>query len=258
MNASFLGKYEHGNALWFILVAIVLLGALTVLVSRSSSDVNQSGDFERRQIMASQLLRYTKGLEETIRAMQARGISESDISFENAVVTGYAHTPAEPDDHQVFGSGGGQVYQVPNLEWLDKNQSANAGYREWLFTGKLGVADNSSSTAPRDTSLVMILPYVSRDMCIALNRMLRHDGFNGDTPIEDNTSVLGDIAVLDKFNGEAADYDLAERIDGAGTSYPVAPADPNYWKGRHSGCARGSDAGAGTPRYVFFHTLIIR
>ncbi len=92
---------------------------------------------------------------------------------------------------------------------------------------------------------------------MALNRMMRHDGFDGDTPIEDDTSVL-DIAGLDKFNGDATDYELAERIDGAGTSYPVLPVDLNYWKGKHAGCARGSDAGGGAPRYVFFQTLIVR
>ncbi len=257
MNTSSRGRQQQGNALWFILVAIVLLGALTVLVSRSGTDVNQSGDFERRQVMASQLLRYAKGIEEAVRSMQSRGVSESDISFENTVIAGYEHTPAEPDDHRVFGGGGGQTYMVPSLEWLDKKQSANAGYREWLFTGKLGVADNSSSITPRDTSLVMILPYISREMCMALNRMMRHDGFDGDTPIEDDTSVL-DIAGLDKFNGDATDYELAERIDGAGTSYPVLPVDLNYWKGKHAGCARGSDAGGGAPRYVFFQTLIVR
>lgn len=251
MNASFPRKYEHGNALWFILVAIVLLGALTVLVTRSSSDVDQSGDFERKQIMASQLLRYAKGIEEAVRSMQSRGVSERDISFDNTVVAGYAHTPAAPDDHQIFGNGGGQTYQVPSTEWLDRNQSANAGYRQWLFTGKLGVADNSSSTAPRDTSLVMILPYVSREMCIALNRMMRHDGFTGDTPLEDNTSILADIVGLDKFNGEATDYVLVTRIDGGGTA-------ANYLSGKHAGCVRGSDAGGGTPRYMFFQTLIVR
>ena len=79
---------EKGNALWFILVAIVLLTSLTILLTRSGSSVNQSGDFERLQIQASQLLRYAKGVEEAVRTMQTRGISESDISFANSTVAG--------------------------------------------------------------------------------------------------------------------------------------------------------------------------
>ena len=43
-------KNESGNALWFILIAIALLAALTVVVTRSSDTVEQSGDVERQRI----------------------------------------------------------------------------------------------------------------------------------------------------------------------------------------------------------------
>ena len=145
------------------------------------------------------------------------------------------------------------VYSPPNEKWLDSSQNSNTGYNEWLFTGKLGITDNSSRSGPNDTSLVMVLPYVSRAMCIAINRLLKHDGYDSVTPIEDDTSVLTDLAPMNKFNGEANDYELTARIDGEGTAYPSAPSDLAYWRRKHSGCTQGSDN-----RYLFFQTLIRR
>lgn len=253
---------ENGNALWFILLAVALMAALTVTVGRSTDTSEQAGTFERNRIQASHLLNHAKNIERIIRHMRTLGLSESDISFENSFISGYQHSPVQPNGNKVFRvEGGGANYMIPREGWLDKTLNGDPQYREWIFTGQIGITDNSSHIPPNDTSLVMWLPYVSRDMCIALNTLLGEGQnnlikpYDSDTPIEDNTTVLN-LAAVDKFNGATDSYDLIRRIDGEGTSYPGAPpADIAYWRDRKSGCTKGSDV---TVRYIFFHTLIKR
>ena len=52
--------HQKGNALWFILVAISLLGLLTIMLSRSSSTSNETGSYEQNIIGANGILSYVK------------------------------------------------------------------------------------------------------------------------------------------------------------------------------------------------------
>ncbi|HOO82886.1 MAG TPA: hypothetical protein PK513_10340, partial [Alphaproteobacteria bacterium] len=72
---------ERGNVLWFILIAVALLAALTMVLSRSGSTVDQSGDIEQQRVKASQILRTAKSIEAGIQQMRLRGVSENDMSF---------------------------------------------------------------------------------------------------------------------------------------------------------------------------------
>src|SRR5262245_7145714 len=107
-------KSQSGNALWFILIAIVLLGALTMLLTRSGSTSSQSGNVERLRITASQILRYAKGLESAVDQMKTRGVSENEISFQNSTTaTNYTNATCTRTDCKVFDvGGGGQDYKA--------------------------------------------------------------------------------------------------------------------------------------------------
>ena len=72
---------EKGNAIWFVLVAVALLAALTMSMTRSSDTVEQNGDIERARILASDLMRYTGGIKAGVDKMLVSGISESDLCF---------------------------------------------------------------------------------------------------------------------------------------------------------------------------------
>ena len=51
---------ERGNVLWFILLAVALLASITIVLSRSGSTVDQSGDIEQVRIKSGQIMRYAK------------------------------------------------------------------------------------------------------------------------------------------------------------------------------------------------------
>ena len=154
---------ERGNVLWFILIAIALLGALTMMLSRSGSSVDQSADVEQNRIKSGQILRYAKGIESTIEQMKLRGISENLLSFQNATTTvNYTNAACTSNDCKIFdGAGGGQAYQAPP-------KGSNDG-SEWIFTSANNVGTTAgpvvTTAAGSGNDLIMLLPKANDSMC---------------------------------------------------------------------------------------------
>lgn len=152
-------KTESGNALWIVLLSIVLLTALTLAVTRSSDRTEQTGSVERSRISASEIMRWTKGLEQAVTQMRLRGLPENDVSFEVSFLSGYSNGNCTGSDCLVFDrAGGGQAYKQPG--------NINDG-TDWIITG--GNAVSGVGTAAAD--LIIILPNVSEDTCKQINRL---------------------------------------------------------------------------------------
>jgi hypothetical protein len=222
---------QSGNALWFILLAIALMAILTMTIGRISSTVDQNGDIERMRIYSSGLMRYAAGVQQTIEQMRMRGVSENDLSFENATLAGYANANCAVSDCKIFDvGGGGQTYQPAPTE---------VSSEDWLFTGANNVAgvgtDGTGSTSSTDNELLMILPGISQQLCERINAELDISGVPQDT-------AKADIAT--KFTGAFPNGEVIEE-----------PA-------RHkAGCFEGNQDGGGgaiNGTYYFYHTLIAR
>ena len=141
---------ERGNVLWFILIAVALLGAITMVLSRGGSSVDQAGDIENRRVQSTQILRYTKSIEAAIQEMKLRGVSENDISFENAeTAVDYTNANCTVTDCRLFDVGGA------GLNYRDF-PSANDG-SEWIFTGANNVGTTLDLLARQQQGAVMIL-----------------------------------------------------------------------------------------------------
>lgn len=206
---------QRGNALWFILIGVALLGALTMVLSRGGSSTDQSGDFEQRQVKVSQMLRYAKSIEAGIQQMRLRGVSENDISFDNSeTATSYANGNCTTTDCLIFDVGGaGLTYTAP--------PSGVSTATEWIFSGTNDVS-TVGTTAP---DLVMFLPDVRSSVCNHINRVLE-------------TSYSGTETDLD-FNAFDGAYTATEAIDIAA--------------GQQAGCVQYNDGGGADP--LFYYVL---
>ncbi len=228
---------SSGNAIWFILLAIVLIGALTMTLSRGGSSVDQSGDFERARVIVTQMMRYAKGLEVAVQNMQMRGISESDISFENAVTTtDYSHANCDSATRKeclVFHvEGGGMTYQAP--------PSRAASATEWIFTGDINVGSTAgpvgTTAAATGNDLLIVLEGVRKAVCIQLNREVDVDNPGGDPPVDTTGVSYG--AYGGSFSGNK-----------------VLEGDPGTDLNRkRTGCYYDD----GTDKYYFYHVLLVR
>jgi hypothetical protein len=219
---------EQGNALWFILIAIVLLGALTVLLTRSGGNVSQSGDVEQSRIKVSSLMRYAKGLETAIDQMKIAGVSENQISFKNSLTaTDYTNANCTTPDCEVFSSaGGGQTYRIP----ANMNDGSH-----WIFTGANNVGTTAgpigTTAAGTGNDLIMLLPGIPAELCVQINRDL-DVGTPGTIPQDaaiTTTAFTGSYAAsLTILEGDAALVQLNNKTAGCFTDLTPNP-DINYF-----------------------------
>lgn len=237
---------ESGNALWFVLLAVALTAALTAVISRSSDTSEQSGDIERYRVHASEIMRYATSVEQAIKNMQMRGISENNISFENSTVAGYANANCTDSSCKVFDKGGGGLrYKIPNTGWLDSTFSANSGYGEISFFGRAcieGAGCDSDGLSNED--LVMFVPYVRRGLCLQINQLLDIPNPGGDPPVDAGCAGAGSGNI---YTGSFAES-MALSVPGI--------TDSN----KKAGCFQHTGGSCGTTGNSnhFFHVLIDR
>lgn len=225
-----MNQNQSGNALWFILVAVVLLAALTIILTRSGGNVTQNADSERQRVLASQVTKYAQGLTGAIDQMLLRGVSESQISFQNATTaTDYTNAACTDSACRVFDSGGGgQVYRAPPPD-------ANDG-SEWIFTGANNVGTTAlpvgTTAAGTGNDLLLLLPNASAALCIQINRDLEI-GTAGVIPTDDtgiaSTAFTGTYAAsLTILDGDSAPLELNGRNAGCFTDTAANP-DVTYF-----------------------------
>lgn len=256
---------QSGNAFWIILLAIALLVALTVTITKSGENTEQSGQRDRDRIQASDIMRQVKSMEQAVQNMRMAGIPENDISFQNDHVSGYesyncneSWNPGDPgsppdDDKpcQVFHvEGGGLTYKVPSPAWLDSSKKTNDLYGEWYFfanacipeigTGKAGC--NTGTDAGKQVELIVALPWVTRDLCIELNRL---SGVQNDSDPVKPPKISGSAykATLDMFTGT---FEESAEIN----------SSTDAFRRKATGCFEGDTNPAGG--YHFYHVLIPR
>jgi type II secretory pathway pseudopilin PulG len=232
---------ERGNALWFILLAIVLLGALTMLLSRSGSSVDQNADVEQMRIKASQVMRYAKSIQSAVEQMKLNGVSENGISFQNSTTTtNYTNTSCDDDtdqnypDCRVFDVGGaGLVYMPP--------PPGTNGGAEWIFTGENNVGTTAkpigTTAAGSGNDLIMLLPGANNALCLQINR---------DLDVDSSGTIPGDAsgAAVTPFTGS---YPAALNIlDGDPTAFEL--------DGHEAGCFIDT---APNPDVTYFYFVLL-
>ncbi len=243
-------KKNSGNALWFILLAIFLLGGLTVLLSRTGSNTEETGSAEKLSIEANEMLKYMGGIRTSVEELRQRGCSENQINFNTAPLSDYSNASAPLDKScDVFDvAGGGQTYKAPSAVWLNSSKSAMSEYGHYMFV-KLCILDvgtlNNGSCTPVSSNLskldvVMTVSYIKKDLCLKLNNMLQVSNTSGNPPQDLGFNHTADRKFIGVFN-------TSTHIIGND-----AGAEPLI--GKKSACYYDSDADF----YTFYTTLMAR
>ncbi|MBN8521803.1 MAG: hypothetical protein J0L77_07910 [Alphaproteobacteria bacterium] len=159
---------QSGNALIFILIAVVLLGGLTMLLTRSSGSSEDTGEIERTQIEAGEAMRFGKSLAQSAQNLIAQGCSENTLNFDyEAAVTGYEN-PSSPADKScdIFDAKGA------GLTWRTVPSSlSSANYLITSANTVQGVGcDTGNATC---TDLILMLPGISQTACAQINRLVK-------------------------------------------------------------------------------------
>lgn len=187
---------EKGNVFLIILIAVALFAALAFTVSRGFRSTTTTTLSAREvALAASDVITYSQQLERGVNKLRRNGVSESDISFDQTYVSGYAHTSPQPDSHKIFSSTGAGV------TWKAPVSGAN-DTSAWVFTGDTCIGDMGTGAAgcksdglPNE-ELLAVLPNVDSALCSEINSRLDISGIPADS---------GDGASTTQFKGSFAD-----------------------------------------------------
>ncbi len=165
---------EHGNIVIFILIAVFLFGALAYTFTRSARDGTNNISKQQAKIAAQEILNYARLVEGAVNRVRRNGCSESEISFENAVISGYSNTDA-PDDSSchIFELEGGKIsYSSPpnNIDPLNLFSSPWTHYNFFGDADFIGIGTNGILES--NSELYMLVALTSEEVCIQINNTL--------------------------------------------------------------------------------------
>lgn len=164
MTASVHSRHQPqaGNVLFIILIAIVLIGALTAAIQFTSRSDGSNIDRETLIIRTSEVQRYASELERAVNYIIESGQSESALRFAHAdAPSDYGDLSADPYTRdQIFASdGGGATYREPP-------EGINDG-SPWEFFGGTHVPGMGTGRG----ELVAVLPNVTQEFCDRINQL---------------------------------------------------------------------------------------
>lgn len=157
---------EKGNVLFIVLLAIALIGALTVAIQSGNNSETSNIDDETLAIRVSEVQRYASELERAVIFVTRNGISESDIRFAHPKANSdYGDLPADttPENQVFHAEGGGAEFRSPP-------NGINNG-SPWEFYGTTALPNVGSSAA----DLIAVLPNVTQSFCERVNAVNNQD-----------------------------------------------------------------------------------
>ena len=221
---------QSGNVLIIVLIGVVLFSALSITVARSMNDDSTRKMSEREvELAVADIINFASAVERGVNQMLRHNISESDISFQNNVDSGYVNANCSDTKCRIFHPDGG------GISWLNPPADVNDG-TIWSFNARNLITGLGCDTESGDrcTELTMFLPNLYLDICQEINEKA---GISVTTPPTDSDNAISDAL---KHTG---DFTYANTIDDSG----------NTLLGKKTGCVQET---AGT--YLFYHVLLVR
>lgn len=159
---------QKGNALFLILIAVVLFAALSYAITQSDrggGDVSE----EVSTISSTTVIQYPSAVSSAIARMLLRGVDVKEIRA-NEPSDDPSNKFNEAASGQIFHpSGGGVPYQMVDLNMIIPGEKG-----EWLFTR---FPDNDTPSVENigtpDPDMVAVLPYLKKSICAAIAKKLR-------------------------------------------------------------------------------------
>lgn len=153
---------ENGNALVYVLIAIVLFAALGFTLSRNMGGSNTKEiDAARAELYAMELIAYSAQVKSVIDQMTFTGTKFNTLDFTKAGDAGFS---TAPHIHKIFHPQGGGLTSANLPIRIIKENSTNpeAG---WY----LGLFNNVEWTKGAGTDVILTAHQISKAVCRAIN-----------------------------------------------------------------------------------------
>lgn len=227
-------RSESGNVMFYILIAVALLAALSFAVSESGRGGVQSVNKEKARMLGDEIASYGNVLANAAAQLRLRGCKDTDLSFENPI-TGNANAGAPGDKTcNIFDvAGGGVTYQEFSTFTTPGSVKIMTGARGIEQVGADDQGDLWLRMQSNDPSAIS----AAKAICAHINNVMQ-------VSTTDDTSTAPFEPVY------AADWADTDFIG----AYPAAtPLDLGELNGKNSFCA-----GHGTNEVSFYRLILSR
>ena len=224
---------ERGNVLFYVMFAVALLAALSYAVSQSGRGSITQLNAEKARLLADEILQYGNVLASAAAQLRLRGCKDTEISFENPILTGtHINASAPPDKtcHIFDPAGGGVTYHTFDVSGVTGTPRFQTGNQAITQIGMDNEADLWMHITLDNSESAHML-------CAQINDLI-------ELGVENDTST----AAFEPFqNGTWADTDFTGSFPSAGA---ISNADLD---GKTAWCA-----GHTTDLVSFYRVLIAR
>ncbi len=165
-------KLESGSALFYVLIAVALLGTLSYAVTNSGRGNIQQLTQDKARLVAAELIEYSNVLGSAVAQLKLRGVSDTELCFDDPQwAIDYDHAGCTDDLNKVFHvSGAGAIWAEPNSEGMD---AAATPDNLWHFYNDNEIEEVGTTCGTANCSdLIMVVDELSQTVCIELNELL--------------------------------------------------------------------------------------
>lgn len=238
---------QRGIVIGPILFLIAIIGVLAAAIAAGAGSFTGSSSKSGAKVLASAIIDYANTVQIGVDRVLANGCDETEISFENPIISGYTNpnAPADKSCHVFDLNGGGIVWKNPATDIFSAIKTGPSNGL-WVYRGDLCVGGVGSATRQyysqggtcrsdaSPTSLVMVTHDIKPSVCDALNTMLGVELLSSGH--NDSSGVW--VNALSYFKGSY-------------TKDATGGYDARATIGKRAGCARVNGG------YTYFYTVLL-
>ena len=160
---------QRGIVIGPILAMVALLTVLASAIAAGSGSFNGDTSAVKAKAQATAILEYAHEVKFAVDRVLGKGCTDTEISFENPIVSGYEN-PSAPSDkscHVFDVNGGGIVWKKPPAN--------TSGHAEGSFySGQHGFVGTTLPTGGINPTqdLILFFPNITKDVCEEINRII--------------------------------------------------------------------------------------
>jgi hypothetical protein len=185
---------ERGSALLYILIAVGLLAALSIIVAKNNRGSVATVTDQQAKLFAQEIIDYGNILASAVQKLRLRGCSDTEIGFGNNVwqynngtlTHAPGHNPNTPGNEcEIFHPDGANATAVIMPYNKGFTIAAGAVDKGSSIVNSIDIVDVGTSA----DDLVLIINFVPKESCPVINRLL--SSFDSDVPPEDDWTGAG-------------------------------------------------------------------
>ena len=158
---------QRGIAIGPILYIVAILAVLVSAIAAGAGSFSGDTSAISAKAQASAILEYANEVKFAVDRVLGKGCTNTEISFENPIVSGYTNpnAPSDKSCHVFDVNGGGIIFKKEQENWIDSAQDGE--YQGFTFGS--GNFVNDLGTTNRE--LIVRFYNLKNDICKQINKM---------------------------------------------------------------------------------------